>query len=71
MVIFSFILLCPMTKSNALPVDSIANGTTSTTPVCVENAVFRTTNLWNMVVQPALVIDLSMHQVIQINLTGH
>ena len=68
MVICSFILHCPMTKSNALLADSTANGTTSTTPVCVENAVFRTTNLWSMVVQLALVIDLSVHQVIRINL---
>ena len=68
LVIFLSILHCPMTRSDALPADSTANGTTSTTPVCVENAVFRTTNLWNMVVQLALVIDLSVHQVIRINL---
>ena len=68
LVIFLFILHCPMTRSDALPADSTANGTTSTTPGCVENAVFLTTNLWSMVVQLVLVIDLSVRQVTRINL---
>ena len=59
-----------MTKSNVLHADSTENGITSNTPVCVESANFRTTNLWSTVVQHVFVTDLSVHQVTPIMLMG-
>ena len=59
-----------MIKSHASHVDADVEGIILTIHGFVENAGAQTIKAWDMVVQRALVIDLSMHQVIQINLTG-